>query len=57
VDKIGSSIYEFFSIIKGSSFRVFIHPTKEVEEIIFGNGLKRNYYATIIFWQVATFTK
>jgi len=47
----------FFSIIKGSSFRVFIHPTKEVEEIIFGNGLKRNYYATTIFWQVATFTK
>ncbi len=32
----------FYHMIKGSSFRVFIHPTKKVEEIIFGNGLKRN---------------
>jgi len=55
--KLALLFMNFFSIIKGSSFRVFIHPTKEVEEIIFGNGLKRNYYATTIFWQVATFTK
>ena len=47
----------FYPIVKGSSFRVFIHPTKKVEEIIFGNGLKRKYYATTFFWQVAIFTK
>ena len=47
----------FYPIVKGSSFRVFIHPTKQVEEIIFGNGLKRKYYATTFFWQVAIFTK
>ena len=55
--KLAFLFMNFYSIIKGSSFRVFIHPTKKVEEIIFGNGLKRNYYATTIFWQVATFTK
>jgi len=55
--KLALLFMNFYPIIKGSSFRVFIHPTKEVEEIIFGNGLKRNYYATTIFWQVATFTK
>ena len=55
--KLAFLFINFYSIIKGSSFRVFIHPTIKVEEIIFGNGLKRNYYATTIFWQVATFTK
>ena len=55
--KLALLFMNFYSIIKSSSFRVFIHPTKKVEEIIFGNGLKRNYYATTIFWQVATFTK
>ena len=47
----------FYPIIKGSPFRVFIHPTKKVEEIIFRNGLKRDYYDTTLFWQVAIFTK
>ena len=55
--KLAFLIMNFYPRIKGSSFRVFIHPTKKVEEIIFGNGLKRNYYATTIFWQVAIFTK
>ena len=55
--KLAFLFVNFYPIIKGSSFRVFIHPTKKVEEIIFGNGLKRNYYATTIFWQVAIFTK
>ena len=50
-------IINFYPKIKGSSFRVFIHPTKKVEKIIFGNGLKRNFYATTLFWQVAIFTK
>ena len=55
--KLALLMVNFYSRIKGSSFRVFIHPTKKVEEIIFGNGLKRNYYATTLFWQVAIFTR
>ncbi len=55
--KLALLMVNFYPRIKGSSFRVFIHPTKKVEEIIFGNGLKRNYYATTLFWQVAIFTK
>ena len=55
--KLAFLFVNFYPIIKGSSFRVFIHPTKKVEEIIFRNGLKRNYYATTFFWQVAIFTK
>ena len=55
--KLALLFMNFYSIIMGSSFRVFIHPTKKVEEIIFRNGLKRSYYATTLFWQVAIFTK
>jgi len=55
--KLALLMVNFYPRIKGSSFRVFIHPTKKVEEIIFENGLKRNYYATTLFWQVAIFTR
>jgi magnesium-protoporphyrin O-methyltransferase len=55
--KLGFLMVNFYSRIKGSSFRTFIHPTKKVEEIIFGNGLERNYYATTFVWQVAIFTR
>ena len=50
-------IINFYPKIKGSSFRVFIHPTKQVEDIIIRNGLKRNYYNKRLFWQVAIFTR
>jgi len=55
--KLGFLMMNFYTKIKGSSFRTFIHPSKKVEEIIFGNGLKRNYYATTLVWQVAIFTR
>ena len=50
-------IINFYPKIKGSSFRVFIHPTKQVEDIIIRNGLKRNYYNKRLFWRVAIFTR
>ena len=55
--KLALPMLNFYPRIKGSSFRGFIHPTKKVEEIIFGNGLKRNYYSTTLFWQVAIFIR
>jgi len=55
--KLALPFINFYPIIKRSPFRVFIHPTKKVEEIIIRNGLKRDYYATTLFWQVAIFTK
>ena len=55
--KLAILFMNFYSIVKGSSFRVFIHPTKKVGKIIFGNGLKTKYYATTFFWQVVIFTK
>ena len=55
--KLALPFINFYPIIKRSPFRVFIHPTKKVEEIIIRNGLKRDYYATTLFWQVAIFNK
>ena len=55
--KLAFLMMNFYTRIKGCSFRTFIHPTQKVEEIIFGNGLKRNYYTTTLIWQVAIFTK
>ena len=55
--KLAFLMMNFYARIKGCSFRTFIHPTQKVEEIIFGNGLKRNYYATTLVWQVAIFTR
>ena len=55
--KLALPMMNFYPMLKGSSFRVFIHPTKKVEKIIFENGLKRNYYATTLFWQVAIFIR
>jgi len=55
--KLAFLMINFYTRIKGCSFRTFIHPTQKVEEIIFENGLKRNYYTTTLIWQVAIFTK
>ena len=55
--KLFLPIINFYPKIKGSSFRLFIHPTNKVEDIIIKNGLKRIYNNTRLFWQVAVFIR
>jgi magnesium-protoporphyrin O-methyltransferase len=55
--KFALPILNFYPRITGSPFRVFIHPTKDVEEIIIENGLQRTFYATKFIWQIAVFTR
>lgn len=55
--KLAQPFLNLYPKIKGSPFRVFIHPTKNVEEIIFKNGLKRTFYDTTFVWQIAVFTR
>ncbi len=55
--KLALPIMNLYPNIKGSPFRVFIHPTKKVEEIIFNNGFQRTFYKTTFAWQVAVFTR
>lgn len=53
--KLARPILNLYPRLKGSPFRVFVHPTKKVENIILRNGLKRYFYATTLIWQVAVF--
>jgi len=55
--KLVRPLMNMYPKIMGSEFRVFVHPTKKVEEIIMGNGLKPLYYATTFVWQVAVFVR
>ena len=55
--KLFLPIINFYPKIKGSPFRLFIHPTKKVEDIITRNGLKRYSYNKRLFWQVAIFKR
>ena len=55
--KLACRMMNLYARIKGSSFRVFIHPSNKVEEIIFNNGLKQNFYAITLFWQVAIYNR
>jgi magnesium-protoporphyrin O-methyltransferase len=41
-----------------SSFRLFAHPAKEVEAILYGNGFnKRRFYRRTAIWQVAVYAR
>ena len=55
--KLARPILNLYPKLRGSPFRVFIHPTKNVEEIIFKHGFTKQYYATTFVWQIAIFTK
>ena len=55
--KLARPILNLYPKLRGSPFRVFIHSTKNVEEIIFKHGFTKQYYATTFVWQIAIFTK
>jgi len=55
--KLARPILNLYPKIMGSPFRVFVHPTKLVEDIIKRNGLKRYFYGTTAIWQVAVFAR
>jgi magnesium-protoporphyrin O-methyltransferase len=43
--------------IKGNTFRVFVHPTKEIDNLIKGQGLKRVFYKPMMVWQVVIYNR
>ncbi len=46
-----------FLRIRGSSFRVFLHPSEEVEAVIERNGLRCVFQRFVGIWQVAVFAR
>lgn len=55
--KIGGRVGNFFLWLQRSSFRIFVHPTQEVEAIIRANGLVRHFYHKTLLWQVIVYAR
>lgn len=53
--KVGLAVMNFFLWLQRSPFRSFVHPTRAVEAILEGNGLKRRSYYQSGVWQVAVY--
>ncbi|MEJ2094596.1 MAG: hypothetical protein P8X93_05375 [Gammaproteobacteria bacterium] len=55
--KIVVGIENFIQRIKGTSFRVFVHPTIQVDRIVRENGMKRVFYRKLIDWQIVVYAR
>jgi len=53
--KIAIIILNFGLWLRRNPFRVFVHPTKAVEAVVRGNGLKRRFYRQTFLWQVVVY--
>ena len=53
--KAAVMIGNFFLWLSRNPFRIYAHPTKEVEEIVLAEGLHRIFYNRVGFWQVIVY--
>ena len=57
IAKFVTSIGNLFLRITNNSFRTFIHPTEEVENIIFKNNFERVHFSRKGIWQVVVYAR
>jgi len=43
--------------IRGNPFRVFIHPTEKVDNLVRSQGFKRSFYQKTFLWQVVVYIR
>ena len=55
--KVSIMVENLIRKIKGSSFRVFVHPTSEVDRIVRENGLKLAFCRNLIDWQIVVYAR
>ena len=55
--RMGLAIGNFFLWLQRSKYRAFVHATKDVEERIHANGLRRRFHRQTFIWQVAVFSR
>jgi Methyltransferase domain len=53
----GLAVGNLFFKLRRSAYRGFVHPTKNVEAILAGVGLRRQYYHQTLLWQVVVFAR
>jgi magnesium-protoporphyrin O-methyltransferase len=55
--KAGLAVGNFFMRLRRSTFRGFVHPTREVEALLEKSGLRRKFYRRTLVWQVVVYTR
>ncbi len=55
--KIGIAFENFTYWLRRSSFRVFIHPPKEIDTTLRENGLERVFFRNAGTWQIVVYTR
>jgi hypothetical protein len=53
----GMGVVNFLERLRRIPFRVFVHPTQAVENILNSHGLRRRFYRTSGVWQVVVFAR
>lgn len=53
--KVGGRIANLFLRLRRNAFRIFVHPTAEIEAVAGANGLKRRSYRRTLLWQVIVY--
>jgi magnesium-protoporphyrin O-methyltransferase len=55
--KAGVAVANFFQRLLRRQFRVFVHPTEEVDGMVRSSGWQRRFYHTTALWQVVVYAR
>lgn len=50
-------VANFFLSLTGTPFRIFVHRTEQVDQIIRAQGLEQDYYQKAGFWQILVYSR
>jgi 2-polyprenyl-3-methyl-5-hydroxy-6-metoxy-1,4-benzoquinol methylase len=57
ITRAGTSLANTWFRLRGSAFRTYLHPTEQVENILYRCGFRRTSFAHSFLWQVATYAR
>jgi len=55
--KIGKTVANFGLWLFRNPYRMFVHPTQDVETVLYRGGLRRRFYQKTFLWQVAVYAR
>ena len=55
--KAVTMVENFLWEIKGSNFRVYVHPSSEIDHIVRDNGLKLVFSRKLIDWEIVLYAR
>lgn len=50
-------VANFFLSLTGTPFRIFIHRTEQIDQLVREQGLERDYHKFVGFWQVVIYSR